>query len=303
MARQFDIYDAIADRLIAEMENGVVPWQKPWLSVTEGAVKYRTGKPYSLLNQILLGEPGEYLSFNECKSAGGKVKKGAKSRMVVFWKFLSYEKKDDDGRIVFDDQGRVMVDMIPYLRYCNVFHIRDCEGIEPKWSNKEKMNDIPADEKAESVLADYIAWSGVGFENQMQNRAFYRPSEDRIVVPAREQFSNTSEYYSTVFHEVTHSTGHPKRLCRFAVDSPAAAFGSESYSKEELVAEIGAASILHEIGIETGSSFKNSVAYIQSWLKALKDDKHMIVSAAGKADKAARLILGIEAEVEPEVVS
>lgn len=294
MGKEFDIYEVIADRMIAEIESGVIPWMKPWLSVTEGAVKYRSGEPYSLLNQLLLGEPGEYLSFKECKERGGKVKKGAKSKMVVFWKFLSYEKKDEAGHIVFDDEGRAQVDMIPYLRYSNVFHIRDCEGIEPKWEKDVELHDTPADERAEAVIADYISREKVGFENQKQNRAYYSPSRDCIVLPLREQFSTMPEYYSAAFHEATHSTGHPTRLCRFANDSSAAAFGSESYSKEELVAEIGAAALLHQIGIETAESFRNSAAYVQNWLKALKDDKHMIVNAAGKADKAARLILGIK---------
>ena len=242
---------------------------------------------------MLLGEPGEYLSFNECKERGGKIKKGAKSRMVVFWKFLSYEKKDEAGHIVFDDQGRAQVEMIPYLRYSNVFHIRDCEGIAPKWERDDDLNDIPADEKAEAALKDYLTRSGVGFENRKQNKACYSPVLDRIMLPLRDQFSSTPEYYSTAFHEATHSTGHPLRLCRFAADSSAAAFGSEDYSKEELVAEIGAAALLHEVGISTDETFRNSTAYVQNWLKALKDDKHLIVSAAGKADKAVRLILNI----------
>jgi Antirestriction protein len=296
VGKDFDIYEVIADRMIAEMENGSIPWMKPWLSVTEGAVKYRNGEPYSLLNQLLLGEPGEYLSFKECKERGGKVKKGAKSKMVVFWKFLTYEKKDEGGHIVFDDQGRAQIEMVPYLRYSNVFHIRDCEGIEPKWEKEVKLNDIQPDEKAEAVLTDYLNRSGVGFISEKQNRACYSPVLDRIMLPLRDQFSSTPEYYSTAFHEATHSTGHPLRLCRFAADSSAAAFGSEDYSKEELVAEIGAAALMHEIGLSTAECFRNSTAYVQNWLKALKDDKHMIVSAAGKADKAVRLILNIQTE-------
>lgn len=125
--------------------------------------------------------------------------------------------------------------------------------------------------------------------HQEGDRAFYRPATDEVVLPMRKQFINTAEYYSTVFHELTHSTGHEKRLHRIATT---AHFGSEEYSKEELVAEIGAAALVSHIGLETSHSFRNSAAYIQNWLSVLKDDKRFIVSAAGKAEKAVALILG-----------
>ena len=119
------------------------------------------------------------------------------------------------------------------------------------------------------------------------DRAFYRPSSDSVTLPMMEQFKSIAEYYSTAFHELTHSTGHFSRLNRLEK----AVFGSETYSKEELVAEIGAASLMNEMGFETEESFRNSVAYIQNWLKALRNDKKMVISAAGKAEKAAKMIL------------
>ena len=116
----------------------------------------------------------------------------------------------------------------------------------------------------------------------------YRPSTDEIILPIRKQFVSTAEYYSTVWHELVHSTGHPSRLNRL---DRVVAFGSDVYSKEELVAEIGAATLVNHVGLETTSSFRNSAAYIQNWLKVLKDDKRFIVSAAGRAEKAVNLIL------------
>lgn len=288
----FDIYGVIADRIIAEMEKGEIPWQKPWVTVAGGAVKHRDGKPYSLLNQILLGEQGEYLSFKECQAAGGKVKKGAKARMVVFFKFVDCEQKDENGRVMRDSQGKPLTKQVPFLRYSNVFHIKDTEGIAPKWQKDvEQLTDTPADDRAEQVIAEYTTREGVGFENVKQNGAYYSPAQDRVTLPIRAQFTSTAEYYSAAFHELTHSTGHPKRLNRFDIGSGAAAFGSASYSKEELVAEIGAAAMLNQIGLETPESFKNSAGYIQGWLKALKNDKRLFVSAACKADKAVRMIL------------
>jgi len=300
MSKQFDIYEAITDRMVSMMEGGIIPWKMPWLQVSDGAVKHRNGHPYSLLNQFLLGEPGEYLSFKEATEAGGHVKKGAKSRIVVFWKWVVTEAKNEDGSILFDDQGRACITQFPYLRYSNVFHIRDCEGIEPKWDKKENLNDIPTDEKAEAVLTDYFTREGVKFENLKQIRSYYSPIQDRIVLPLREQFLTMPEYYSTAFHEAVHSTGHPKRLSRFSGTAFADDYAGKEYSKEELVAEIGASALMNQVGIETEESFRNNTAYVQGWLKALKDDKHLIVSAAGKADKAVRLILDVQPVQEAE---
>ena len=257
-----------------------------------GAISYATGRPYSLLNQFML-KPGEYITFNQCKEKGGKIKKGAKAKMVVFWKVIYREKKDNAGQVVTDAEGKPVMEGMPFLKYFNVFHIEDCEGIEPRW--KDHLPETPAEpvEAAEKALADYVTREHVTLRNERQDRAFYRPSTDEIVLPLMEQFTKTEEYYSTAFHEATHSTGHASRLNRFNTGSAAAAFGGEDYSKEELVAEIGAACIMNELGLETNSSFRNSAAYIQSWLQVLRNDKRMIVSAASRAEKAVKMILNI----------
>ena len=141
---------------------------------------------------------------------------------------------------------------------------------------------------AEGIVADYICRSNVRLKHTEGDRDFYRPSDDSIFLPLREQFRSTAEYYSTVYHEMVHSTGHKSRLDRL---DHVAAFGSEDYSKEELIAEIGAAALVNQASLETASSFRNSAAYIQNWLSVLRNDKRFIVSAAGKAEKAVKLIL------------
>ena len=280
---KFDIYAAISDRITAELEKGNIPWEKPWVCVggsnTSYAVSYATGKPYSLLNQMMLGNPGEYLTYNQVQAVGGRIKKGEKSSMVVFWKWLK----------VKDEQTEEEKE-IPFLRYFNVFHIDQCEDVPPKAEAPAELPADPAeaDETAEQIIREYLKREGIAISHG-GDRAFYRPSTDSVTLPLREQFANTSEYYSTAFHELTHSTGHSKRLNRL---EKTAFFGSESYGKEELVAEIGAAALVNRVGLETASSFRNNVAYIQNWLQAIKKDKRMIVSAAGKAEKAVALILG-----------
>lgn len=288
-----DLYTEIANNIIEQLEKGVIPWKKPWTGVNSGAISHATGRAYSLLNQMLLNRPGEYITFNQCKQEGGMVKKGAKAKTVVFWKVLPREMTDENGVIITDADGKPVVKGIPVLRYFQVFHIDDCDGISPKWENKLPAVAAP-DERAESILTDYVRRENIRFENVIGDKAYYSPSLDLIHLPIMEQFDSTPEYYGTAFHEATHSTGHATRLNRFTGEAAAAGFGSESYSKEELVAEIGSACILHEIGMETPSSFKNSAAYIQSWLRVLKDDKRMIISAAARAEKAVKMILNIQ---------
>ena len=286
-----NVYQIVTDRIIAELEKGSIPWVRPWTGVRSGAFSRVTGKPYSFLNQMLLSKPGEYVTFKQAAEAGGSIRKGEKAQIVVFWKPLDIVENDKDGKPVKKT--------IPLLKYYNVFHIDQCENLKPRFTPEDLK---PADpiEEAETILMEYSRRSSCRIIHDKQNEAFYRPSTDEIHLPLREQFPQIAEYYSTAFHEATHSTGHKSRLDRLS--SPAW-FGSENYSKEELVAEMGAAILMNELGIETGSSFKNSAAYIQSWLHALRDDNKMIVSAAGKAEKAVKLILNIDQNTEPAAVT
>lgn len=280
-----NVYEMVTERIIAELQKGRIPWQKPWTGTVAGAYSRSTGKPYSLINQMILGKPGEYLTFKQVQEAGGKVKKGETANIVVFWKQLPITEKDDEGNEIKK--------MVPFLKYYNVFHIDQCTGIEPKYSKPITADNTPI-ETAEQIINAYVdRESDLTFNPEQSDRAFYRPSTDEVVVPMLSQFAEVEEYYSTAFHELTHSTMHPDR-CNRKGELKVAAFGSEDYSKEELVAEIGAASLVNICGIETEKSFRNSAAYIQSWIRALRNDTRLIVSAASKAEKAVNYILGTE---------
>ena len=284
-----DLFQIITDRIVAELEQGTIPWQKPWSGV-QGAISHTTGKRYSLLNQMLLGcRSGEFVTFKEAQREGGHIRKGEKASMIVFWKFLDSAKRDDDGNVIHDADGKPVMESVPFLRHYNVFHIDQCEGLQPRFAEDPTPGEhLSPDEAAERIARDYIHRSGVRLITQHGDRAFYSPSSDSVTVPELAQYTSISEYYSSLFHELTHSTGHESRLNRLSKE---AHFGSEAYSKEELIAELGAAFLVNHVGLETDGSFRNSAGYIQSWLKALKDDKRLIVSAAGKADKAVSLIL------------
>lgn len=292
------ICEKVTEKLVALIEAGVNPWIKPWTCGNNGdaAISHTTGKPYSLLNQILLGfRPGEYLTFNQVKAAGGSVKKGAKSGLIVFWctgyttKGKETDAEGNETEInVFHQYSR------PLLKSYNVFHIEDCTGITPKYAQDAKevpAYDFAKDTAAEDLAQEYVNRSGVSLSIVSSDRAYYRPSTDSVVVPLREQFTGPAEFYSTLFHELTHSTGHKSRLNRFAEGSGVAACKKE-YSREELVAEIGAAAVLSYLGINTDESDANSAAYLQGWGSYLKSDPKAFIVAAGKAEKAFNMILG-----------
>ena len=271
-----DIYREITDRIITQMEQGIIPWRKPWIARGQ-AIIYATGKPYSLLNQMLLGRPGEYATFRQIQQEGGYVRKGEKASMIVFWKVMEQEDKETGEQKT-----------IPLLRYYSVFHIAQCEGLAAKHSQPLPQT-ASTDQNAETIISGYVQRSGVKVEHRQADGAYYQPSTDRVVLPLLAQFAESAAYYSTAFHELVHSTGHNSRLDR---STALAHFGSDDYSKEELVAEIGAAALVNHTGLETSASLRNNAAYIQNWLDVLKGDKRFIVSASSKAEKAVALILG-----------
>lgn len=273
----------VTDRIIEELSKGSIPWRKPW-AMTGGAISHSTGKPYSLLNQMLLGRPGEWLTFKQAQAEGGMVRKGEKGRPVVFWKQIEIEEEKD---------GKKEKKLVPVLRYYTVFHIDQTEGVKAKYAPPAAPAPVSPLLEAEAVIEAYKAKSpALRIDREKpSDRAYYSPALDYVCVPQLSQYSRPEEFYSTLFHELVHSTGHASRLDRFKGSAAAAAFGSEEYSKEELTAEIGAATLCSHCGIETPESFKNSAAYIQSWLKALRNDPQMIIAAAGRAEKAAAFIL------------
>ncbi|MBR5596620.1 MAG: DUF1738 domain-containing protein [Lachnospiraceae bacterium] len=267
------VYEMVTDRIIKQLESGIIPWEKPWTGVRSGAYNRVSKRSYSLLNQMLLSKDGEWATFKQWTDLGGKIKRGEKSSFVVFWKVLPVEEVQEDGTKT--------IKQIPLLKYINVFHISQVEGVEPL--KKEELNDIEPIEKAEEVLKDYWTREQITVEHIKGDKAFYSPIRDYIQLPLFEQFKDANEYYSTAFHESVHSTMSERR-CNRAEER-----------KDKLVAELGSANLMNIIGIETRKSFRNSSAYIQNWLSVLRNDVKFIVSASSKAEKAVNYILNIEA--------
>jgi antirestriction protein ArdC len=280
-----DAYQVITDRVITLLEQGTIPWQKPWQGgqfMPRNLISLREyrGVNVFLLHAMMYESP-YWLTFNQAKELGGNVRRGEKACPVVFWKWL-------DGK----DETTGEAKRIPFLRYYSVFNVAQCEGIEAHVPKAEQTrpdhNPIEAGERIVSAMPRRPEI------RHGLDRAFYSPSGDFVGIPSPEQFRNGQDYYSVLFHELTHATGHESRLNRKGVggtDGEWSAFGSTPYAKEELVAEMGAAFLCGQAGI-VERTIDNSAAYVQSWLARLKDDRRLVVHAAAQAQKAADFILG-----------
>jgi antirestriction protein ArdC len=247
--------------------------------VADPAINYVSRKAYRGINTLLLPEGGEYLTFKQVTDLGGTIKKGSKAHMVVYYKMLPTREA------TADQEER---SPLPLLRYYNVFALADTEGIPSKL---EAIKHEPLTE-AEAIVAGYA--SGPTILQLHQDRACYSPALDQVRVPTINQFPEVEHFYGTLFHELVHSTGHTSRLDRFdGADSTV--FASESYSKEELIAEIGAAVLASQCGISQ-STIGQSASYIGFWIARLQDDMGLIVSAASKAQRAVDWITGAAQE-------
>ena len=278
------VYDIVTERILAELEKGQVPWRKPWRTLPPANLISK--KPYRGINMFLLALAGYgsqyWLTYRQAQALGGNVRKGEHGTKIVFWKFDKYETETADG----EAEERTSA----FLRYYTVFNLEQTEGL------KALLALPPARpiESAEVIVAGMP--NAPAFEQGF--RASYTPSHDTVTMPSRTAFESQAEYYSTLFHELTHSTGHGKRLARDGFDRPQM-FVSESYSREELIAEMGSAMLCGVAGIEQ-ATVANSVAYLKSWIARLKSDSRLVVQAASAAQKAADYIRG-ESQDSPAV--
>lgn len=285
-----DVYEIITEKITAKLKAGIIPWQKPWNVAETGLSPYNlvSKSPYHGMNVLLTGMSGyscaAWVSYKQAQELGGNVRKGEHGTPVVYWNFV--DKTDDAGEVV---------KRTPFLRYFTVFNLEQCEGIElPAAPAPRKLNPIEA---AEKLVDDFKGKPPVRFGG---NRACYWPVIDQIDLPPAGSFKRNAGYYSTLFHELVHSTGHKSRLARPEIVQPYT-YGTDPYAKEELVAEIGASFLCGLAGISE-LTIDNSAAYIGGWLHQLEKEPRMIVLAAGKAQKAVDFILGEAAErAEPDV--
>ncbi len=283
-----NVYEIITERILQRLEQGTVPWRKPWQGGEAGMPRNLvTGQPYRGINVFLLAAAGYsfpyWLTFRQARQRGGSVRAGEHGTPVVFWKWHHADEQDSENRRT---QRR-----IPFLRYYTVFNTEQCDGVPVPVTGMPPQRELSPIQRCEEVVAGMpdapVIESG-------RSQAAYLPARDRIIMPARSVFESEEGYYQTLFHEFVHATGHGGRLARPAV-MDTAAFGSHAYSKEELVAEMGATFLCGHADIET-ATLENAAAYIDSWLRVLRGDSRMVVQAATHAQKAADFILGRTSE-------
>lgn len=281
------IYQTITNRIIEKLEQGVVPWRKPWKPDRDGNVfprNFITKKPYRGCNTFLLACQGyacnDWLTYNQAKAQGGNVKKGEKSSPIIFWNWITKEKNENEK------------DFFPCLKYYNVFNVEQCEGL-PKEAIKIPEEPISKPiEACENILSTLPLGMPKIFHNEQ--RAYYSPLRDFINMPTPDSFDTPESYYSVLFHELTHSTGHKSRLNREGVQGESR-FGDAVYSKEELVAEFGASFLCGYSRIDA-TTIDNSASYISNWLSKLRSDSKLIIQAGAQAQKAVDYILNIKFE-------
>ncbi|BBA71026.1 ArdC family protein [Geobacter sulfurreducens] len=279
------VYDVINNRIMELLDQGTVPWRKPWNAESNMPKNLISRKDYRGVNVFLLsclpfGSP-YWLTYKQVQDRGGYVRKGEKSTPVIFWKWIDKNDGDiQDNEIPTSTKGKV-----PLLRYYSVFNMDQVEGIKAP-EPQEVIKEFNPIHKAEEVIASMPQRPEIKYGG---NRAYYSPSYDYIQLPHQHTFQSPEEYYSTAFHELAHATGHSSRVGRKSI-LETSYFGSHEYSKEELVAEMGAAFLCGVTGIEN-RTIENSAAYIQGWLRKLKEDKTLLIHAAAQAQKAADFIL------------
>jgi len=296
------VYEIITGRIVELLEKGTVPWHKPWKGSTKAPKNLVSGKEYRGMNVLVLASAGFespwWLTYRQAIERGGHVKKGAEGFPVLYWNWVARHGDLDSEAGAAVEETRAAKRKMPLVRYYTVFNVLQCDGVEYAQIEVQKTSFSPL-EVCEAVVA--------GMHNpptidKTQSKAFYCPSEDLVAMPKPEKFDRAEEFYSTLFHELTHSTGHAMRLNRDGImDRPI--FGSADYTKEELVAEMGAAFLCGYCGIES-KVLGNSASYIDNWLRKLKNDAPLVVHAAAQAQKAADYILNRvfdSEEQEPEI--
>lgn len=276
------VYEIVTERIITLLNEGVCPWRRPWNLMPVAPQNFASGRRYNGINMFLLSVIGfevpYFLTYKQTAERGGNVKKGSKGLPVIYWSTFDSEERTEEGK----------AKQIPFLRYYVVFNAGQIEGVPFPKVESRTGEAFKALEAAEAVVAGWKDGPRVfhGFR-----RACYIPTADLIQMPSPGSFDSPAHYYATLFHEFGHATGAEKRLDRPMTGS----YCRADYSREELVAEMTAAFLCAHCGIDN-STIDQQAAYLAGWLKALKSDPKMVVSAAAQAQKAANLILGIQPE-------
>jgi antirestriction protein ArdC len=287
-----DVYAIVTEKIINQLESGVVPWRRPWTS-TGLPRNLISRKPYRGINYFLLSASKYvspfWLTMRQANALGGSIRKGEESTIVTFWKIDDAKHNDTEETEELDPQPKDEKNRRRFvLRFYRVWNLEQCELPQAVLDKLPKIETHQHDpiEAVERIIA--------GMPNPPEivragSRAYYSAMTDRVTLPLRELFESAAEDAATTLHELAHSTGHERRLAREGI-TEVAPFGSAVYSREELVAELAAAFLCAEAGI-SNAVIRNQAAYVAGWLARLREDRRLIVQAAAQAQKAADYIL------------
>ena len=276
-------YEIITEKLIDELGKGNVPWRKPWSLKAGQFPMSADGYQYNGINALILGlapySDARWVTFKKAQKLEGNIKRGEKGYPVVFYKHLEIEQENEKGEKEIKD--------IWIMRYYTVFNVEQCENLKLPPVDKENAEAPEKSLTADEIIEHMPNQPSISYDGG--NRAYYRPSNDSIHLPKEDSFDSQDGMYATIFHELTHSTGHSSRVGRKGIEEPSM-FGCEKYAKEELVAEFGASFLCHESGIK--NDIPQHASYIKSWHDKLQNDPKLLITAASQGQKAANYILG-----------
>ena len=296
-AEKKDVYTRVTERIIADLEQGVRTWLKPWHSEHAAGRITRplrhNGTPYRGMNILLLwGEAVAkgyaapiWMTYKQAQELGANVRKGEHGSLVVYANSISKTETNDKGEDVERE--------IPFMKGYTVFNVEQVDGL-PAHYYAQPVNPLPLSERIEAADA-FMKATGAAIHHG-GNSAFYAPARDVVQLPPFEAFKDKESYYATALHELTHWTKHKDRLER---DFSAKRFGDTGYAREELVAELGAAFLCADLGI-TPDIRDDHAAYLGHWLNVLKEDKRAIFSAAAHAQRAADYLKGLQPAAQQE---
>ena len=287
-----DVYTRVTDKIIADLEKGVRPWMKPWNAEhAAGRIAKplrHNGQPYNGINILMLWSAAVsegcsapiWMTFRQAKELGANVRKGEKGELVVYANTVTRTEQDDTT-------GEELEHTIPFMKGYTVFNVEQIEGLPSHYYQLAEpvLDPVQRISHAEAFFTATGARIGHG-----GNQAYYTIGADRIQMPPFESFRDAESYYATLAHETTHWTRHPSRLDR---DFGRQRFGDEGYAQEELVAELGSAFLSADLEL-TPEVREDHTAYIESWLKVLKNDKRAIFTAAAHAQRAVDYLHGLQ---------
>jgi antirestriction protein ArdC len=286
---KLDVYQIVADRIIELLEQGTIPWKQPWkeAGIPMNVISRRPYRGINLWLLLTLGyEQNLFLTWDQLKKIGGSVKQGEHGHIVIYWK--TKKKEESQNVEVSEGETKDKKKEAPLLRYYKVFNVSQCRDLTENLTETSPAKTFNSIQECESIIYTMPNCPAIKHKDQ---KAFYHLLYDYINMPKKESFKSMETYYATLFHELVHSTGSEKRLNRASANDMAE-FGSEFYSLEELIAELGSAFLCFHTGISP-LTIDDSAAYINGWLSKLKNDKKFIVQASGMAQKAADFIMNI----------